>query len=46
MQQRPKFEMFQKSIFPITPVKDAPRLRAQCTFKRGREQAPLNRRKG
>ena len=32
--------------YPITPVKDAPRLRMQCALKRGRAHAPLNRRKG
>ena len=31
--------------YPITPLKGAPRLRAQCTLKRGRAHALLNRRK-
>ena len=31
--------------YRITPLKGAPRLRAQCTYKWGRAHAPLNRRK-
>ena len=34
------------SYFPITPLKGAPRLRAQCALKRGRAHAALNRRIG
>ena len=32
-------------LYPITPLKGAPRLRTQCALKRGRAHAPLNRRK-
>ena len=35
-----------ETTYPITLLKGAPCLRAQCALKRGRAHAPLNRRKG
>ena len=42
----PSVKNVTRSAYPITLLKGAPRLRAQCALKRDRTHVPLNRGKG